>query len=257
MGRTTGIDWCDATINFWVGCEKVSPGCKFCYMFRDFQTRFNRDPRKIEKTTPGTFNKPLTWVDPLFIFPNSYSDFFIEQADQWRDEAWSVISRTPQHTYLILTKRIERVSQCLPADWGKGWPNVWIGFSAEDQRYFDLRRHWLRKFDAAVKWVSIEPLLAPIARLNMEGIDWAVVGGESGNDNGEWRYRACEVEWIQDIVSQCQQQDKPIFVKQLGTHLYHKMELTTRHGNVPAEWPEDIRVRDYPIVNGSQRSIVF
>lgn len=257
MGRTTSIDWCDATTNFWVGCEKVSPGCKFCYMYRDFTTRYNRDPRKVVKTTPATFNQPLKWKDPLFVFPNSLSDFFIEDADQWRDEAWAVINRTPQHTYLILTKRIERVAQCLPAGWGKGWDNVWIGFSAEDQHHFDLRRHWLRKFEAVVKWVSIEPLLAPIRNLNLEGIDWAVIGGESGNDNGAWRYRECEVEWISDIVSQCKQQDVPAFVKQLGTHLYHKMELSHRHGNLPAEWPEEIRVRDYPIVNGSQRSILF
>jgi protein gp37 len=100
MGKTTNIGWCDATWNPWRGCIKISPGCKHCYMYRDLSgPRLRRLGNPFDITrSKTTFKDPLTWKEPLVIFTCSYSDFFIEQADDWRPEAWEVIRRTPQHT---------------------------------------------------------------------------------------------------------------------------------------------------------------
>jgi protein gp37 len=99
---------------------------------------------------------------PKFIFTCSWSDFFITEADAWRAEAWEIIRRTPEFTYLILTKRPDRIARCLPADWGDGYPNVWLGTSAENQKYADQRIPELLKVPAAKRFLSLEPLLGPI-----------------------------------------------------------------------------------------------
>lgn len=160
MGSKTGISWTDATHNFWYGCEKVSPGCKLCYAERDM-TRYGRDFRAV--TRAKGFDKPLSWKEPRKVFVNSWSDFFIEQADAWRDDAWDVIRRTPHLTYQILTKRPERIAAHLPSDWGSGWPNVWLGVSAENQEYADERIPLLLQTPAAVRFVSYEPALGPVS----------------------------------------------------------------------------------------------
>src|SRR3990172_778380 len=125
MGKITGISWTDATYNPWYGCLKVSPGCKQCYMYRDME-RYGKDPKVVTRAKPATFNSPLKWTEPQRVFTCSWSDYFIEQADEWRDEAWDIIRRTPHLTYQILTKRPENIFDRLPADWGNGWPNVFL-----------------------------------------------------------------------------------------------------------------------------------
>ena len=111
MAIQSKIQWTNATWNPWHGCKKVSPGCKFCYMYRD-KERYNQDPTTVLKSKTK-FNAPLQWNEPKLIFTCSWSDWFIEEADQWRAEAWKIIKNTPHHTYQILTKRPERIKDHL------------------------------------------------------------------------------------------------------------------------------------------------
>ncbi len=106
MSENTKISWADHTVNFWQGCKKVSSGCKNCYMFRD-KKRYGQDASVVVRSKPPTFNKPLLWKDPARVFVCSWSDFFIEEADLWREEAYDIMRKTPHLTYLILTKRPE------------------------------------------------------------------------------------------------------------------------------------------------------
>ena len=132
MAEATAISWTDATWNPWMGCAKVSPGCDNCYMFRDMR-RYGRDPEAIVRTAPATFDAPLRRREPGRIFTCSWSDFFIKQADPWREEAWDIMRRTPQHNYQVLTKRPSRA-----VGWFRkhGWlPNVWLGTSVESAKY--------------------------------------------------------------------------------------------------------------------------
>src|SRR5688500_2786405 len=124
----TKIQWTDATVNFWTGCTKVSDGCKFCYMYRD-KERLRKDPKTVLRTSDEIFYKALKWKDAKRIFTCSWSDFFIKDADEWRKDAWDVIRKTQHHQWQILTKRPERIKECLPEDWGGGWDNVWLGVS--------------------------------------------------------------------------------------------------------------------------------
>lgn len=159
MAETTGIGWTGATWNPWMGCTKVSPGCAHCYMFRE-QLRYKQNPELV-RLSKTKFFEPLKWKTSKLIFTCSWSDWFHEAADGWRDEAWDVIRRTPQHTYQILTKRPERMADHMPKDWGKGWGNVWLGTSVENQRWIE-RVPKLLEIPAPVHFVSAEPLLGAL-----------------------------------------------------------------------------------------------
>lgn len=273
MAETTNIQWADATVNFWVGCKKVSEGCKFCYMYRDMTDRYGQDPEQIRKTKDGTFLKALKWAEPKRIFTCSYSDFFIEEADGYRQEAWDVIRKTPQHDWMILTKRPERIEQCLPSDWGtKGYPNVWLGTSIENETRIG-RIAELLSVPAAVHFLSLEPLLGPINltsvnlkqdtfmnpldgtfhndKLQVSGnleqkIDWVIIGGESGNDIGKWQHRPTEAQWILDIIGQCQRSKTKVFMKQTGVDLARTLGLQDRDGGRLEELPAEMQVREFP-----------
>lgn len=229
MGRTTGIGWADATWNPWVGCLKVSPGCKQCYMYRG-QRRYGDDPRVVRRTSLRTFCAPLTWKDPKRVFVCSWSDFFIEEADDWRDEAWDVMRRTPRLTYQILTKRPQNILDCLPSDWGRGWPNVWLGVSVEDQKRANERIPILCGIPARVRFVSYEPALGPlrlgaIAPDEMSRaicqtrqaarIDWLISGGESGP-----YARPADPQWFRNIRDECADAGIAYFHKQNGGMMY-------------------------------------
>lgn len=220
MGERTGIGWTNHTWNPWHGCTKVSPGCDHCYMYAE-KRQYGQDPEVVVRSKT-TFNNPLKWRERGLVFTCSWSDFFHVVADPWRDEAWNIIRRTPHLTYQILTKRHGRIERNLPADWGNGYPNVWLGVSGEDQEWYERRWDTLRNIPARVRWVSLEPLLGPIAlRLddtrttllghakNGQLLDWVVVGGESGA-----YYRTMSVAWAEDIAAQCTEGGVPLFVKQ-------------------------------------------
>ena len=152
-------------------------------MFRE-QRRYGRDPTKVTRTK--TWSDPVRWNreaeaagTKFLVFTCSWSDFFIEDADPWRPEAWEVIRRCPNLVYQILTKRPERISEHLPADWGRGYANVWLGVSVENQDWAG-RLDTLLEIPAAVHWVSAEPLLGPVDFTPwLARLDWIVVGAES------------------------------------------------------------------------------
>lgn len=249
MGIESKIQWTDATWNPWHGCKKVSTGCMYCYMYRD-KERWNQDPTTVLKSV-SNFNQPLKWKEGKLIFTCSWSDWFIEEADEWRDEAWAIIKATPQHTYQILTKRPERIRDHLPADWGRnGYSNVWIGVSAEDMVTYCLRTPYMHGFPAVVKFISAEPLLGPIDMdMMFHNFDWVIVGGESGSLNPKAKYRAreCEVVWMDAIVAECKTAGVPVFVKQFGTFLAKQYGFKDRHGGDIKEFPQILQVRQMPI----------
>jgi len=213
MGKNSAIEWTDATLNFWMGCTKVSQGCKNCYMFRD-QIRYGHDPTELRRAKDKTFYAPLNWKEPMKIFTCSWSDFFHEDVpNQWLDDAWNVIRKCPQHTFMILTKRPNVAKYSMPEDWGDGWPNVWLGVSVENQDN-EWRIVALEEIPAKIKFVSSEPLLGPLSNLYsyFPVIDWVITGGESGYKNP----RPCNLDWVREIRDDCQKAGIPFFHKQHG-----------------------------------------
>jgi protein gp37 len=204
MGDKTSIEWTDHTWNPWRGCEHVSPGCDNCYMFTG-QRRFGRDPEVVERSKT-TFYDPLTWPNPGLVFTCSWSDFFIKEADAWRDEAWSTIEQTPHLTYQILTKRPSRIRAHLPPSWPLR--KVWLGVTVESRKYL-YRIDVLRKVDAHLRFLSLEPLLEDLGEFDLAGIGWVIVGGESGP-----RRRPFEIAWLKRIAELCAREGVPLFVKQ-------------------------------------------
>lgn len=253
MGEKTAISWTNKTWNPWMGCIKVSQGCKNCYMYRE-QERYGHDPRDVRRSKT-TFNEPLKWHDPALVFTCSWSDWFIAEADAWRDEAWDIIKRTPHLTYQILTKRPERIAEHLPADWGEGYPNVWLGISAEDQATLDQRMPLLAKIPAVVRFVSAEPLLDSLSVMFHGSIDWLIVGGESGA--GARPMRAI---WAHKARLECEIAMIPFFFKQMGgnTRIDGHWGGNTLDGKVYQEMPEPRLIRPASAVtleSGEQLSL--
>lgn len=252
MAETSKIQWTEATWNPWHGCKKVSEGCKYCYMYRD-KERYGQDPTNVMRSK-ANFKNPLKWKEPKIIFTCSWSDWFVEEADEWRDEAWKVIKDTPQHTYQILTKRPERILEHLPNDWGEGYPNVWLGVSVENSKT-EHRIYELMNIPATIRFLSIEPMIGPVELYedNMGSslqfghlIHWVIVGGESGNDTGKYLYRPCQLNWIDSIIKQSRGVGVPVFVKQLGTSLSKELGLKDKHGGDITEWSNILQIREMP-----------
>jgi protein gp37 len=304
MAATSKIEWTDATWNPWHGCHKVSAGCKNCYMFRE-KRQYGQDPDVVVRSKTK-FYDPLKWPDSRLIFTCSWSDFFIEEADEWRDEAFAIMALTPHHTYQVLTKRPERMKEylkkfeaqgshldalhCWASEMAnrlcdQGWrqfvregdelnsdhvyeellsafnntgllENVWLGVSVEDQKTADERIPILLETPAAIRWLSVEPLLGPInlQRIGDDGvefiqslspmgwteliahqaetghdncesssIDWVVVGGESGHTS-----RPMHPEWVRSLRDQCVSAKVPFFFKQWGE--WEPLMLATEPG---------------------------
>jgi protein gp37 len=241
MAAKSNIEWTNATWNPWHGCHKVSAGCKNCYMFAE-KRRYGQNPDVVVRSKT-TFGAPLRWKEPKLVFTCSWSDFFIEEADLWRIEAYDIMRATP-HTYQVLTKRIERALcnrlQFTPI------PNMWLGVSVEN-RAAKIRIEVLREANVALRFLSVEPLLEDIGGLDLRGIGWVIVGGESGTGA-----RAFNIEWARRIVAQCKEQGVPCFVKQLGAFPIlnesgMKISVSDRKGGDAEEWPLDLRVREMPL----------
>ena len=212
MGERTGIGWTDKTWNPWHGCHHVSWGCDNCYMFAQ-KRQYGQDPENVVRASAATFNAPLKWEGPARVFTCSWSDWFIAEADGWRDDAWSIIYMTQRFlTYQILTKRPARIRAHTPwvTSGGRPWPNVWLGVSIESPKYL-YRAEVLREIQAAVRFLSLEPLLEDLDSLDLDGIGWVIVGGESGP-----KRRPFEIAWLERIANLCAQADVPLFVKQDG-----------------------------------------
>lgn len=240
--ENTKIQWTDNTWNPWYGCQKVSPGCKFCYMYRD-QEYYGGNPKKVFRSKTK-FKEPMKWKQPRMIFTCSWSDWFIEEADQWRAEAWEIIRKTPHHTYLILTKRPERIKDHLPS-YFESLHNVWIGVSVESQQQVS-RITYLNDLPC-ITFASFEPLIGEIEwGQNMNLLDWCIIGGESGNDFGKHRYRPMELEWMEKLIDASIKNNVKCFVKQLGTYQAKSLNLKDKHGGDINEWDLHLQIREYP-----------
>jgi len=193
---------------------------------------------------------PLKLKQPSRIFTCSLTDFFLPEIDEFRDEAWDIIRKCPQHTFQILTKRPERIGECLPEFWNEIRERVWLGTSVGSEAGLHRIESLVNQLTVAkVLFISMEPLHGPINLHNSNYahlIDWVIVGGESGNDNGQYRYRPCDQLWIEAIVQYCNLFEIPVFVKQLGTHLAKEMKLSDRHGGDIEEFPNHLKIREFP-----------
>lgn len=214
MGDHTGIEWTDATWNPVTGCTKVSPGCKHCYAERlAVRLRAMGNPRYRRgfavTLQPDLLSLPLRWRQPRRIFVNSMSDLFHEAVPgDYVRRVFDVMEQADWHIFQILTKRSERLMSL--ADRLPWPPHVWQGVSVENARYTWRIAH-LRRVPAAVRFLSIEPLLGPIPDLPLDGIHWVIVGGESGGG-----HREMAVEWVREIRDQCVAAGVPFFFKQWG-----------------------------------------
>lgn len=214
MSTRSSIEWTESTWNPLTGCTKVSPGCKHCYaerMARRLQAM--GQPKYVNgfqlALHEDSLEQPLNWKKPQMIFVNSMSDLFHEGVPlEFIHRTFDVMRRASWHTFQVLTKRSQRLQDSSP---GIDWPaNVWMGVSVENQSY-TFRIDHLRQTDARVKFLSLEPLLGPLPRLNLHGIDWVIVGGESGPGA-----RPMAEEWVIDIRDQCLAAHVPFFFKQWG-----------------------------------------
>jgi len=213
--KSTKIEWTEKVWNPSIGCDKISAGCKFCYaeMFAkrlqamglvDYSDGFKF------KILPHRLEEPLKIKKPTKFFVNSMSDLFHEEMPfEYLDMIFDVIKKTPQHIYQILTKREKRMLEYFS---NRNVPkNVWLGVSVENST-FKNRINFLKEIDASIRFISFEPLIGPVGKLNLKGIHWVIVGGESGR-----KARPIKKEWIEEIFLQCKEQKVAFFFKQWGT----------------------------------------
>ncbi len=214
MASNSAIEWTGSTWNPVTGCEKISPGCKHCYaerMAKRLQAMGQKNyVNGFELAVhPHALELPLSWKKPQTIFVNSMSDLFLEDVPvDFIKQVFDVMGRAHWHTFQVLTKRAERLAE-LSAElpWAQ---NIWMGVSIENNDY-TYRVDHLRTTGALVKFLSIEPLLGSVPDLDLAGIDWVIVGGESGPGA-----RPMKEEWIVEIKDQCLQAEVPFFFKQWG-----------------------------------------
>lgn len=214
MSRGSEIEWTDATWNPVTGCTKVSPGCDNCYA-QTFAERFRGvQGHPYERgfdlvLRPERLSQPPNWKKPSRVFVNSMSDLFhVGVPDQYIMDVFKVMNDTPQHQFQVLTKRPERLERL--ASRLQRTPNIWMGVSVESPAYY-WRISRLQNVPAAVRFLSCEPLLAPLDDLPLEGIHWVIVGGESGH-----HARPMEAAWVRNIREQCLRAATAFFFKQWG-----------------------------------------
>jgi len=215
MSTQTSIEWTEQTWNPAVGCSKVSPGCTNCYaeaMSKRLQAMKVKGYENGFALTmlPNRLDDPLKRTKPAIYFVNSMSDLFHENiTDEYIRQVFEVIRRAPQHTFQVLTKRAERM-----ATFFKDYElpkNAWMGVTVEDRQHGVPRMDWLRQVPAFIRFISIEPLLEDLGKLDLTGIHWVIVGGESGP-----KARPMRQEWVLNIKHQCDEQRSAFFFKQWG-----------------------------------------
>jgi protein gp37 len=253
---TTSIEWTDTTWNPVTGCDRIDAACDRCYALTLAkrlkamgQPRYQRDgdPRTSGPGFGVTLHhdllvQPLTWTKPRRVFVNSMSDVFHAKVPQAFIQAMFVtMQQASWHTFQVLTKREPRARQLASS---LAWPaNVWLGTSVGTRKR--LRAiSTLVQIPAAVRFLSLEPLLEPLPGLDLAGIDWVIIGGESGQ-----RARACQLDWIRDIRDQCQAAGVPVFVKQIGSVWARQHGIRGQHrskGQDGDDWPDDLRIREMP-----------
>lgn len=222
MGKNTKISWCRHTFNMVWGCVPVSPGCDNCYAaFLDKRTGGNYWDGKTPPRVTGDQNwrKPVRWNKDAIheserprVFCGSMCDVFDNRIPlDVRERLWTLINSTQNLDWLLLTKRAPNIKRFLPLDWKTGYNNVWLGVTVEDRKYGLPRIDVIRDIPAKVRFLSIEPLLEDLGPLDLTGIHWVIVGGESGPGA-----RKMEAYWAEKIRRQCIQQNVSFFFKQMG-----------------------------------------
>jgi protein gp37 len=214
MAFNSSIEWTESTWNPVTGCTKISPGCAHCYaerMARRLSAMGQPNYQNGFKVAihPHVLELPLRWKKPQVIFVNSMSDLFHQEvSEEFIQEVFAVMNRAPWHTFQVLTKRAERLFEIHERlTWGQ---NIWMGVSVENADY-KSRIDYLWETGAKIKFVSFEPLIASVGEVNLRGIDWAIVGGESGP-----RARPMSSQWVTELRDQCLAQKVPFFFKQWG-----------------------------------------
>jgi protein gp37 len=214
MALSSSIEWTESTWNPLTGCTKISSGCANCYAERmALRLKAMGNMNYVNGFNITTHEKalelPFKWKKPQTIFVNSMSDLFHEDVpEDFILRVFDVMCRANWHNYQILTKRAERLDALSPKlPWR---PNIWMGVTVEEQNYIYRINH-LQNTEASIKFLSLEPLLGPIKNLNLEKIDWVIVGGESGP-----KARTMQQSWVVDIHNQCQESGVPFFFKQWG-----------------------------------------
>ncbi|MFA4835087.1 MAG: phage Gp37/Gp68 family protein [Dehalococcoidia bacterium] len=214
MAAKSSIEWTESTWNPLTGCTKISPGCQHCYAERlSLRLQAMGQPNYVNGFKLTTHEQaliiPLKWKKPQAIFVNSMSDLFHEEAsDEFILRVFQIMRRADWHRFQILTKRAERLLELDPLlKWS---PNIWMGVTVENSDYAP-RIDCLRQTGARIKFLSLEPLLGPLPNVDLERIDWVIVGGESGPGA-----RPMHPSWVTDIRDQCQRAGVPLFFKQWG-----------------------------------------
>jgi protein gp37 len=297
VAESTNIAWATSTFNPWIGCTKVSPGCEHCYASVSTPARALGvtwgGGQERRRTSESNWMKPLAWDrkaretgQPWRVFCGSLCDVFDNEVSRaWRRDLFTLIDATPYLTWMLLTKRIGNAAGMLHENMAAPypWPNVWLGATVVNQDEADRDIPKLLAVPAAVRFLSIEPMLGPINLRNLHigsdtaihrewgvpskhdhldclhgalrsRVDWVIVGGES--DQPGMKARTLRLEWARDIARQCKGAGVPCFVKQLGSRPVEYVDgdypnvvlgyLKDRAGADPAEWPEDLLVREFP-----------
>ncbi|HYG15120.1 MAG TPA: phage Gp37/Gp68 family protein [Bacteroidia bacterium] len=241
----SSIEWTEMTWNPTTGCDKISAGCKYCYaevMTRRLQAM---GVDKYEKgfdiaIHPDTLQIPYQWKKPKTVFVNSMSDLFhVKVPLEYIKDVFKVMNDCSQHTFQVLTKRAEVLFSChSELKWTN---NIWMGVSVEDERVME-RIDFLRNTDARIKFLSLEPLIGPLPNLDLTGIHWVIVGGESG-----FKARPIKEEWVQEIRKQCEEQSVAFFFKQWGGKNKKKTGRLL-NGRTYDEYPDVSRILEQELV---------
>ncbi len=255
MASTTAIEWTDVTWNPVTGCTKISAGCDHCYAERfserfrgvaghPFETGFDLTLR------PERLNQPLTWKRPRMVFVNSMSDLFHKNVpEEFIGRVFDTMEQAHWHTFQVLTKRSSLMRDFLKRRYGDspGPRHIWLGVSIEDAARVSRLRH-LQAAPAGLRFLSIEPLIGPVGSLDLDGIDWVIVGGESGPGA-----RPMEADWVREVRDQCVSAGVAFFFKQWGG-LRPKSggrELDGREWN---EWPAFVAADRSPDLDAARRN---
>lgn len=249
MGARSKIEWTDFTFNPWVGCTKIArahgapSACDFCYAEkwakRSGQVSWGDHPRR--RTTEAYWQNPITWNERAKIFQSghgrrqrvfcaSLADVFDNQINpSWRCDLFGLIRRCDQLDWQLLTKRPQNIRKMLPNDWGSGYPNVWLGTTAEDAVAYRLRVTHLLKVPCTIHFVSYEPAIGPLGKLDVDGDypDWLIIGGESAVRSD--LIRLTDPQWARDAIAECRRLGIAPFLKQWGTYLNNPHVVEAAH----------------------------
>ena len=237
MATHSKIEWTETTWNPVTGCTKISYGCKHCYAERMSKRLQAMGMEKYRRgfevvVHESVLQEPLKWKNPSLVFVNSMSDLFHKAVPtEFVQSVFGVMNEASQHTFQVLTKRPGRVKQIdARLDWA---PNIWLGTSIESERWLD-RLDRLKATGACTKFLSLEPLLGPLPDLDVSGIDWVIVGGESGPGA-----RPMDAEWVREIRDNCVDSEVPFFFKQWGG-VFKKRTGRTLDGRTWDEMPQSL-----------------